>query len=175
MPTPPIPRYEEDSEEIPPSVLADFIAKAQSKEVQDGMEAVKEQKKRRWEGKEIKLKESEQKKVYGKFQDTYLDPRVKLVVVSYPTSSIEKNHPTIFYPDVKVKKRELQSGWCNIVVSINTDERGNAIRQNILRPAREELSEREKLFLEHTLEELKGWSFDRVKSEIVIDVRYFVE
>ncbi len=74
-----------------------------------------------------------------------------------------------------MKKRELQSGWCNIVVSINTDERGNAIRQNILRPAREELSEREKLFLEHTLEELKGWSFDRVKSEIVIDVRYFVE
>jgi len=159
------------------SVLSDFLAMIRSDEFQKRLEEIRREKESAWTGKgvgksDLSVPEGA-KGGKGKFEEPYLDPRVRLVVVSYPKTSIEKEHPYITYPDLKVKKYELPSGWCNVVIRIYTDQRGNVVSREILRPR--EGGMRERLFLEHTLESLKSWKFPRAKSEIIIDVRYYVE
>lgn len=164
-------------EEVDKSVLSDFLAKIRSNKIQDKLRDIENRKKHMWKGGGVSLKDLEGKKgdggIQGKFEEGYLDPRVKLVVASYPVTAIERNHPLIAYPDMQVKKHELQSGWCNVVIRIYTDEMGKIAKQRVLRPTGDEM--RERLFLEHTLQEIKSWEFESARAEIIIDVRYFVE
>lgn len=158
-------------------VLSDFLAMIRSDDMQQKLRQIENEKKRLWRGEGVVGKDlgkgGQGGKGSGKYKDVYLDPRVKLVVVSYPPTAIEQNHPPIIYPDMKVKKQELQTGWCNVVIRIYTDDKGKITRQRLLRPLGG--GKRETLFRDHTLESIKSWRFDGKRAEIIIDVRYFVE
>ena len=103
----------------------------------------------------------------------YLDPRVKMVVTSYPPTGIEQRHTNVPYPDRKVKKHQFTSGWWNVYIQIRTDAAGRIIRRDILRP--ETSGELESIFVEQVKKEIDKWTFDRKEAEINVDVRFFVE
>ena len=103
----------------------------------------------------------------------YYDPRVQVVVTSYPPTSIEKSHGYIRYPDKKVKKHEYASGWWNIFIQIDVDSQGNVVRSKVLRPDTDGPLER--IFIKQVQDEVSRWSFDRQSAEINVDVRFYVE
>lgn len=103
----------------------------------------------------------------------YLDPRVRMVVTSYPPTSIEGRHTIVPYPDLKVKKHQYTSGWWNVFIQIRTDGGGNVIRADLLRPETD--GPLEKIFVEQVRREIARWSFDRTAAEINVDVRFHVE
>jgi hypothetical protein len=170
--------YEElAGDDVDRGALKDFLAMIRSEKYQSRLKEIEEERRQMWKGGGVSSKDlnglNNGSGLDGKFKQGYLDPRIKVVIVSYPSTSIERNYPPIIYPDLQVKKHELQSGWCNVVVRIYTDNRGSIRSQDVLRPRGE--GKREKLFLDHTLESIKNWRFDSRKAEIMIDVRYFVE
>jgi phage pi2 protein 07 len=103
----------------------------------------------------------------------YLDPRVKMVVTSYPPTGIEHHYTQVPYPDRKIKKQQFTSGWWNVYIQIRTDETGRVTRRNILRP--ETNGPLEKIFVMQVNQEIDKWSFDPKEAEINIDVRFYVE
>jgi len=103
----------------------------------------------------------------------YLDSRVRMVVTSYPPTSIERRHTQVSYPDLKIRKHQYTSGWWNVFIQIRTDGRGNVIRTDLLRPETD--GALEKIFVEQVRREIARWSFDRTAAEINVDVRFHVE
>ncbi|MFA6146617.1 MAG: hypothetical protein WC899_00205 [bacterium] len=103
----------------------------------------------------------------------YLDPRVRMVVTSYPPTSIERRHTQVTYPDLKVKKHQYTTGWWNVFIQIRTDGQGNVLRTDLLRPETE--GPLEKIFVEQVRREIARWSFDEKAAEINVDVRFYVE
>ncbi len=102
-----------------------------------------------------------------------MDPRVKMVVTSYPHSGIERRFTPISYPEMKIRKKEYTSGWWNVYIEITTDAEGNISRYVILRP--ETRGPLEKIFLDQVRKEITRWKFDPVEAEIHVDVRFYVE
>lgn len=163
-------------DEVGEDILRDFFAMIKSEKFQNKLRDIEEEREQMWKGKGVSSRGMggmKDGKIGGGFRQGYLDPRIQVVVVTYPSTSIEKNYPPISYPDMKVKKHELQSGWCNVVLQIYTDNGGSIVTQNVLRPRGNDA--RDRLFLEHTLDAVKNWRFDGKKAEIIIDVRYYVE
>lgn len=103
----------------------------------------------------------------------YMDPRVKVVVTSYPPTEIEQKHTHVPYPDRKVKKQQFTSGWWNVYVQIRTDATGKIVRREVLRP--ETIGPLERIFVEQVNQEIDKWSFEREAAEINVDVRFYVE
>jgi len=103
----------------------------------------------------------------------YLDPRVKMVVTSYPPTGIEERHSQVPYPDRKIKKHQYTSGWWNVYVQVRTDAAGRVTRRDVLRP--ETSGPLESIFVEQVNKEIDKWTFDRKEAEINVDVRFFVE
>lgn len=103
----------------------------------------------------------------------YLDPRVRTVVTSYPSTGIDRRFTAVPYPEIKVKKSEYTSGWWNVYIEIRTDANGNITRYDVLRPETDGTLER--LFVEQVRKEIARWSFDPTPAEIHVDVRFHVE
>ena len=103
----------------------------------------------------------------------YLDPRVKMVVTSYPPTGIEERYTQVPYPDRKVKKHQYTSGWWNVFIQLRTDAAGRVTRRDVLRP--ETSGPLESVFVDQVKNEIDKWSFDRTEAEINVDVRFFVE
>jgi hypothetical protein len=103
----------------------------------------------------------------------YLDPRVRMVVNSFPHTSIENRYTAVAYPDLKIKKAQYASGWWNVYIEIHTDASGNVARYQVLRPETDGPLER--IFLGQVKREVANWKFDPVAAEIHIDVRFYVE
>ena len=103
----------------------------------------------------------------------YMDPRVQMVVTSYPPTGIERRHTVVPYPDLKVKKNQFTSGWWNVYIQMHTDADGNVVRSQVLRPETDGVLE--KIFVEQVKREIAKWSFDRMAAEIIVDVRFYVE
>lgn len=103
----------------------------------------------------------------------YLDPRVQVVVTSYPPTSIEKTHGYVRYPDKKVKKHQYASGWWNVFIQINTDAQGNVVSSKVLRPETDGPLQR--IFIQQVKDEVSRWSFERASAEVNVDVRFYVE
>lgn len=109
----------------------------------------------------------------GGGRDGYLDPRVKIVVTSYPPTSIERRHGPIPYPDFKFRKEQYASGWWNVYFQVWTDENGRIRKIVKLRPETD--GPLEAAFVRQVRREIDRWTFDPVAAEIVVDVRFYVE
>lgn len=103
----------------------------------------------------------------------YLDPRVRMVVTSYPPTGIEVRHTVVAYPDVRIRKERYTSGWWNVYFQIWTDERGKIRKITKLRPETDGPLER--IFVDQVRREIDRWEFDPVAAEIIVDVRFYVE
>ena len=103
----------------------------------------------------------------------FLDPRVKVVVTSYPSTGIENRHTQVPYPNRKITKHQFTSGWWNVYIQIHTDATGKVTRRDLLRP--ETNGPLERIFVMQVNQEIDKWSFDPKEAEINIDVRFYVE
>jgi len=103
----------------------------------------------------------------------FLDPRVRMVVTSYPPTSIERRYTAVTYPDLKVRKTQPTAGWWNVYFQIWTDENGKMVKIVRLRPETDGAVER--MFVEQVRKEIDRWKFDRTEAEILVDVRFHVE
>lgn len=103
----------------------------------------------------------------------YLDPRVQMVVTSYPQTGIESRFSQVPYPDLKIKKARYVSGWWNVYIKVFTDSYGKVTRMDVLRP--ESDGELERIFVEKVKKEISRWTFDPVDAQIHVDVRFHVE
>ncbi|GAB4367186.1 MAG: hypothetical protein Kow00128_11440 [Deltaproteobacteria bacterium] len=105
--------------------------------------------------------------------EVYLDPRVQMVVTSYPRTGIEDRFTRVPYPDLKFKRSDYTAGWWNVYIQIRTDRSGKVWRLEVLRPETDGPLERQ--FVEQVKREIATWKFDPVEAEILVDVRFYVE
>ncbi len=114
----------------------------------------------------------------------YLDPRVRMVVIRYPIDAhgnsvssqgvnMERRYRQIPYPDLRVKASQVASGWWNVYINIRTDGNGKVTQYQVLRPETDGPMERQ--FVGQVKREIAGWTFESMESEIIVDVRFYVE
>jgi hypothetical protein len=103
-----------------------------------------------------------------------LDRRVQMVVKSYPATDIEKDFDPIPYPEVVIRKSKFQQGWCQVYLIVFIDDRGEVERIDVERPMADERPKFESL-IRAVEAAVRDWNYDRVNSEVHVDVRFYVE
>ncbi|GAB4251259.1 hypothetical protein [Deferrisoma sp.] len=111
----------------------------------------------------------------GGGEEGYLDPRIRVTVVSYPPTGIEEIHPPIPYPDLRFHRRELQKGICRVWYRVWTDAAGRIVRTQLKAPATADERELYAPFVRAVTESVAGWPFDRREAEIHVDVLFEIE
>lgn len=107
-----------------------------------------------------------------------------MTVVQYPIDAsgnpavegarnIESRFRPVPYPDLKIKKSQLASGWWNVYIELHTGNDGHVERSKVLRPETDGPVER--VFVEQVRREVDRWTFDPGSAEIHVDVRFYVE
>ncbi len=102
-----------------------------------------------------------------------MDPRVRMVVTSYPRTGIEERYSPVKYPDLRFKKHEYTLGWWDVYVELWTGKDGKVKSLKVLRPTTD--GEIERQFVAQVKKEIARWTFDPVEAEIHVDVRFHVE
>lgn len=103
-----------------------------------------------------------------------LDRRVQMVVKSYPQTDIEQDYDPIPYPEVVIRKSRFQQGWCQVYLIVFVGDDGRVERFEVERPKADERAKFDSLI--RTVEQaVSSWDYDRVRSEVHVDVRFYVE
>ena len=103
-----------------------------------------------------------------------LDRRVQMIVKSYPPSGIEEDFDAIPYPEVVIRKSNFQQGWCQVYLVLSLSERGEVEEVAVERPRPQERPRFEAL-IKAVESAVRGWDYDRVRAEVHVDVRFYVE
>jgi len=103
-----------------------------------------------------------------------MDRRVQMIVKSYPPSRIEDDFGAIPYPGVIIRKSNFQQGWCQVYLILSIDERGEVEGVSIERPKPEDRPRYEAL-IKAVEGSVRAWDYDRVRAEVHVDVRFYVE
>jgi len=107
-------------------------------------------------------------------KDSGLDRRVQTVVTSYPRTRIEDHYDTIPYPEVIIRKNDFQQGWCQVYLILSIGELGEVLDVLVQRPRPEERLRYEPL-VKAVDSAVRSWDYDRVRAEVHVDVRFYVE
>mgnify|MGYP003425516874 CR=1 FL=1 len=108
------------------------------------------------------------------FNRPALDRRVQMIVKSYPPTQIEEDHDAIPYPGVIIRKSSFQQGWCQVYLILDVDEDGDVEKVIVQRPDPKEQPRFEAL-IKAVENAARRWDYDRVKAEVHVDVRFYVE
>jgi len=103
-----------------------------------------------------------------------LDRRVQMIVKSYPPSRIEEEHDPIAYPGVIIRKSNFQQGWCQVYLVLQIDQRGEVESVAVERPQSGDRARYESL-IKAVERAVRAWDYDRVRAEVHVDVRFYVE
>jgi len=103
-----------------------------------------------------------------------MDKRVQMIVKSYPASGIEEDYKAIPYPGVIIRKSNFQQGWCQVYLVLEIDDRGEVEKVGVERPAAADRPQFEAL-IKAVEGSVRTWDYDRVRAEVHVDVRFFVE
>ncbi len=111
----------------------------------------------------------------GSGAEGYLDPRIRVTVVSYPPTGIEEAHPPIPYPDLRFHRSQLQAGICRVWYRVWTDRQGRIVRRQLKAPASAADRRRYAPFVEAVTRSVEEWPFDAREAEIHVDVLFEIE
>ncbi len=111
----------------------------------------------------------------GEGREGFLDPRIRVTVVSYPPTDIETGHPPIPYPDLRFHRNQLEAGICRVWYRVWTDATGTVVRSQLKAPAGEADRARYAPFIEAVRTSVATWPFERRKAEIHIDALFEIE
>lgn len=109
-----------------------------------------------------------------------LDRRVQMTVTGYKgvvgeqPVDISENFPQIDYPERTIRKSDFQKGWCQVELSLRVDAGGEITSIEVQRPSPRERDKFQDLI--QTVERaVRGWDYDTVWPEVIVDVRFYVE
>ncbi len=105
----------------------------------------------------------------------FLDPRIRMKVVSYPPTSMDSAHPAVGYPDLRFHRAQLQAGICRVYYRVWTDGRGRVVRRQIKTPDTKEALALYGPFVEAVTSSVDEWPFDSVEAEVHVDVLFEIE
>lgn len=111
----------------------------------------------------------------GSDPDGYVDPRIRVKVVSYPPTGIEDRYAPIPYPDLRVKRRELEAGICRVYYRVWVDGQGEIVRTQLKSPDTPAAQKQYAPFVDAVTRTVSRWPFDRTAAEIHIDVLFEIE
>ncbi len=103
-----------------------------------------------------------------------LDRRVQMIVTSYPPTGIEENYYPIPYPGLIIRKSNFQQGWCQVYLVLDVNDGGEVERVLVERPQSEDRPRFEAL-IKAVENSVRTWDYDKVKTEVHVDVRFYVE
>lgn len=103
----------------------------------------------------------------------FMDPRVKMVVTSYPPTAIERKYAQIPYPNLKFKQSKFTAGWWNVYIKVRVDSNGEPSGMEVLRPETDGVLEKQ--FVAQVKREVEKWNFEPKSAEVHVDVRFYVE
>jgi len=103
-----------------------------------------------------------------------LDRRVQMIVKSYPPSGIDENYTPIPYPGVIIRKSNFQQGWCQVYLVLEIGGNGQVENVVVERPQPADRSRFEPL-IRAVEGAVRAWDYDRVRAEVHVDVRFYVE
>jgi uncharacterized membrane protein YgcG len=103
-----------------------------------------------------------------------LDRRVQMIVKSYPPSRIEEDYDAIPYPGGVIRKSNFQQGWCQVYLVLEINDSGDVEKVNVERPQAPERAQFE-LLIKAVEGSVRNWDYDKVRTEVHVDVRFYVE
>ena len=103
-----------------------------------------------------------------------LDRRVQMIVKSYPPSGIEENYAPIPYPVVIIRKSNFQQGWCQVYLVLEINDGGEVENVHVERPQAADRAQYEAL-IKAVEASARTWDYDKVRAEVHVDVRFYVE
>lgn len=106
--------------------------------------------------------------------EAMLDRRVQMVVSSTPKTRIEERYPPIAYPEVVIRKSNFQQGWCQVYLVVWVKAGGEVGEIVVERPSPENRRPYEAL-IKAVEESVRDWDYDKVRAEVHIDARFYVE
>jgi hypothetical protein len=106
--------------------------------------------------------------------DGGLDRRVQMIVKSYPPSRIEEEYEAIPYPGVIIRKSNFQQGWCQVYLVLQIDRQGGVESVAVERPQPADRA-RYELLIKAVEGAVRAWDYDKVRAEVHVDVRFYVE
>jgi hypothetical protein len=107
-------------------------------------------------------------------RESEMDRRVQMIVKSYPPTPIEERFDPIPYPGVVIRKSHFQQGWCQVYLVLQLDERGEVESVAVERPQPQDRPRYEAL-IAAVEKSVRAWDYDRVRAEVHVDVRFYVE
>ncbi len=103
-----------------------------------------------------------------------LDRRVQMIIKSYPPSRIEEDYDAISYPEVIIRKSNFQQGWCQVYLVLTINDSGEVEDVAVERPQAGDRARFESL-IKAVEGSVRSWDYDRVRAEVHVDVRFYVE
>ena len=97
-----------------------------------------------------------------------------MIVKSYPPSRIEENYDAIPYPGVIIRKSNFQQGWCQVYLVLEINGGGEVENVIVERPQAADRPRYESL-IKAVEGSVRGWDYDKVRAEVHVDVRFYVE
>ena len=73
-----------------------------------------------------------------------------------------------------IRKSDFQQGWCQVYLILSVDDRGEVLDVTVERPRPEDRPKFE-LLIKAVDDAVRSWDYDRVKAEVHVDVRFYVE
>lgn len=105
-----------------------------------------------------------------------LDRRVSMVVQGYLLDgrTFDPDWEVIPYPDVIIRRSNFQKGWCQVYLIIMVNDQGRIERIDVERPSPGERAQFEAM-IAMVEGSVRRWDYDKVRSEVHVDVRFLVE
>jgi hypothetical protein len=105
----------------------------------------------------------------------FMDPRIRITVVSYPPTPLAQDHPSIIYPDLRFRRRELEAGICRVYYRVWTDAEGKIDRRRLESPQTPADQKLYAPFVDAVTSSVDGWPFAKEKTEFHVDVLFEIE
>lgn len=104
-----------------------------------------------------------------------LDKRIRMTVVSYPPTSVEKKFPQVPYPDIGVARSRLEAGICRVYYRVWVNGAGEIVRDEVKSPSTPEDRKKYEPFIMAVKDSVADWQFDQVEAQVHVDVLFEIK
>lgn len=121
----------------------------------------------------VKPKKVEAKKVEE--DEALLDSRIRMSVVSYPPTAVEKKFQPVTYPDLRLKRSQLEAGICRVYLRFWVSDAGKVVRSEVKTPSDAASQEKYEPFITAVKNSVATWYFEPVEAQVHVDVLFEIK
>lgn len=108
-------------------------------------------------------------------EEGFLDSRIRINVVSYPSTTIERNFPAIRYPDLRFKRNQMEAGICRVYLRVWTDSAGRITRTELKTPTTRAEEVKYEPFITAVKTGVAEWPFQQTETQVHVDVLFEIQ